>query len=64
MIHSNVRSDRRPKARLVATGEIIRKNGKRDKIVLSDDPNITNEEVKELFPDSLDETTTENNTKE
>lgn len=47
MIHTNVPNNNRPKAQMRATGEIIRKNGKKEPFVMLADPNMTQEELLE-----------------
>ena len=49
MIHTNVPAPKKPKARLVATGEIIRKNGDRIPIKMLGDTDMTQEELAEQF---------------
>lgn len=45
MIHTNAPKDKRPRARMRATGEIIRKNGQREPITVIGDPDMTKAEL-------------------
>ena len=45
MMHSNVPVSKKPKAKLRAVGEVIRKNGDRIPIELSADTDMTQEEL-------------------
>lgn len=47
MIHNNVSKSKKPKARLEAVGEIIRKNGERVPIKLYGDTEMSKKELEE-----------------
>ena len=53
MIHNNIKKDRKPKARMRATGEVIKKNGERIPVQILGDPDMTKEELDEqLFAEN------------
>ena len=55
MLHNNVPLSRKPKARLRATGEIIRKNGTKEPVNILGDPDMTREELNEQLREEYEE---------
>lgn len=55
MIHTNKPMSQRPKAKLQATGEIIRKNGSREKVNILGDDKMTHEELGEQLIEEWNE---------
>lgn len=51
MTHTDVLDSTKPKAQLRATGEIIRKDGTREPIVILGDPAMTQEELVQQLRD-------------
>lgn len=55
MLHNNVPQSKKPKARLRATGEIIRKNGTKEPVTILGDPDMTQAEMNEQLREEYEE---------
>lgn len=55
MLHNNVPLSKKPKARLRATGEIIRKNGTKEPVTILGDPDMTQAEMNEQLREEYEQ---------